>query len=300
MFAPINEKKLFFLDQRSEAGSTRGFLTPTLSYHMKNNVSSEESSQTIEEKITCHDGDGQPAELSFKINFLYKNFSFNAELKDSKTQVFKVMNPLLYHEYWYRPFTCSGDFFVITYDAQHKYKASIEHFYTTYLPNEAYTTQNLDLLNIQRQNIRFELQSTDPFNSVTKLKTGRIRMNLHTGSEVPKKLMIFFELGIMKYLAVEDPIPKSQLLSQTPGDQAYAAAIMTDLSTFKIRVDRFRVEENLNLIFVSSTESSVGYLLHFIPGQNNIRLRVRKMEGINSDHLLSEKGLFNMRGYSEI
>jgi len=72
MFAPIiNEKKFFFVDQRSDAGSTRGFLTPTLSYHMKNNVSSEEKSQptTIEEKITCHDGDGEPAELSFKINF---------------------------------------------------------------------------------------------------------------------------------------------------------------------------------------------------------------------------------------
>lgn len=56
------------------------------------------------------------------------------------------MNPLLYHEYWYRPFNCQGDFFSTTYDAKNRYKASIEHYYTTYLPNEAYSKSSLQLL----------------------------------------------------------------------------------------------------------------------------------------------------------
>ena len=171
-------------------------------YKIGNTVSQEESRRTVDEEVTCQDGEGEPAKLSFKVNFLYKSFSFVAEIKGSADQTFKAMNPLLYHEYWYRPFLCLGDFFVTSYNAQHKYKASIEHFYTTYLPNDAYSTKNLIQLAHQRDSWKDRQLSQDPFSSVTKLKTGWVRMNISAGTHTKKKLMLYYELGIMKYVSV--------------------------------------------------------------------------------------------------
>lgn len=89
--------------------------------------------------MTCNDDDGLPAELHFELKLAYKIFSFDAVLREPEDQIFVAMNPLMYHEYWYRPFGCRGDYITTSYDSQHKYKASIEHYYITHIPNEAYS-----------------------------------------------------------------------------------------------------------------------------------------------------------------
>lgn len=49
LFAPIAGKKLFFVDQRSDADPIRGFLTPSLRYRLENPVTSIQDSLTVSE-----------------------------------------------------------------------------------------------------------------------------------------------------------------------------------------------------------------------------------------------------------
>ena len=74
-------------------------------------------------------------EVKFKLNFSYSLTEYKFGLLSNSQYVFKLINPLIYHEYWYRPLECRGDYLTQNYNAQHKYKVNIENYYTTYLPD---------------------------------------------------------------------------------------------------------------------------------------------------------------------
>lgn len=184
-----SEKRIFYVDQRSElATPTRGFLTPTLMYRVVNRVTETEGEVVNDEEIIISDKDNSVT-LKFQILFDYSNFKFEFDLRSNSKQIFKLINPLIYHEYWYRPIQCKGDFFIHNYDANHKYKVNIEHYFMTYLPHEAYESSNLATLKAQRVDSEFSLQhrrsgivnfgvNEVDYNAGAKLKTGEIVLDL--------------------------------------------------------------------------------------------------------------------------
>lgn len=76
--------------------------------------------------------------------------------------------------------------------------------------------------------------------------------------------------------------------------------LIMDLSYLKIRVDKFRVITEKQLIFIASTEHSVGYLIYFFSLFNSPKVRIRRLEGIDVEHLMSKNGVFNLKGISRV
>jgi hypothetical protein len=117
-------------------------------------------------------------------------------------QVFKLINPLIYHEYWYRPLECKGDYMINSYDANHRYKVNINHYYTTYLPHEAYTTETMLQLERQQEDVHFGKPQSAvqsgykeiDFNTGARLKTGEIHLKI---SSRDQHVIFYYELGVL-------------------------------------------------------------------------------------------------------
>ena len=68
----------------------------------------------------------------------------------------------------------------------------------------------------------------------------------------------------------------------------------------KIRVKNFRVISKASLIFIESTEHSVGYLISFFSLFTGPKIRIRRLDGIRTEHLLSQNGVFSFKSLSQM
>lgn len=147
-FAIVKGPEMFYVDFRKESIiPKRGFLKPYLKYTMKKKIKgkSRKDPYMITEQITFKDKDGEK-KFNFYVQFIYRRKELVNKHGSNSKSVFKITNHLLYHEYWYRPLVSRGDYINYHYEANHKYKVNIEHYYTTYLPHEAYAPNTIKLL----------------------------------------------------------------------------------------------------------------------------------------------------------
>lgn len=155
-FTAFNSGEIFYIDfTKGTIIPKRGFLKPYLKYSLKKKYVDKDKVYQVNEEINFSDEDGE-INLKFLIKFQYRRKKFVNQHGDNSEIVFKITNPLLYHEYWYRELVSSGDFITYDYDSDHKYKVNIENYYTTYLPNEAYTPEVLSSLKTEVLNVQQE------------------------------------------------------------------------------------------------------------------------------------------------
>lgn len=81
---------------------------------------------------------------------------------------------------------------------------------------------------------------------------------------------------------------------------AYPQEVEMDLSFMRIRVSNLRIMNDQSLVFISSPHYSEGHLFNFDMISSGWTFTVRRLEGINNEHLLDKKGVFTRKGFNKI
>ena len=85
-----------------------------------------------------------------------------------------------------------------------------------------------------------------------------------------------------------------------PELNCYLKEVEMDISFMRIAVKKIRVIKEQNLVYISSPNYSEGHLFNFDMINSGWAFTIRRLEGVDNDHILSPNGVFTRRGYTKV
>lgn len=128
-------------------------------------------------------------------------------------------------------------------------------------------------------------------NAGATFKTGEATLE---NREKSVRYKLVYSLGILQHMKFATYNSKIKTFNQD---------VEMNLKFMNIRVNEIRVISNSSgLVFVSSPHSSEGYLFNFDFDDDcrGMCYTVRRLEGINNEHFLSNRGVFSRKGKSKV
>jgi hypothetical protein len=106
----------------------------------------------------------------------------------------------------------------------------------------------------------------------------------------------------MKYtfVYVMGMLMKTKYTQYSPALKRYGHEIEMDLSFMRIRVRSIRIIQKQGLVFISSPHYSEGHIINVDFITSGWSFTIRRLEGINNEHLLDKNGVFSRQGLNKV